>query len=235
MRLTILAILAATVFLGEPALALGPQDVYGVWRQPESGSVMQIYSCQEAICAKAVSQPGDAGKDIKNPDQRLRDRALAGVETWRHAKATAPLQWSGMAYDPANGATVYGTLHLTGDSELVVASCNLDAMPCVERMWRKVLSEVAGDFTTLVAQATPGGAAAKIIQRRASYRVRLHRASQPEAATAVAEAPPRRRIRSHKAPARHNAEEGETANAADAGNSANNAGNRGIFSGLMNW
>ncbi len=136
-------------------MAFGPQDIYGVWRQPDSGALIQIYPCDGSVCAKVVSAPDPTAKDVKNPNPALRDRPILGIETWRHAKETAPLQWSGSAYNPLDGATVYGTLHLTGDTALEVASCNLEIMPCSERTWTKVAAGTPAAFTTLVSQSEP--------------------------------------------------------------------------------
>jgi uncharacterized protein (DUF2147 family) len=156
MRLTTLPVIGAAAFLGaHAASALSAQDVFGVWRNPDNGSLIQIYPCDGSICAKIVLVPDATIKDVKNPDPALRGRPLVGIDTWRHAKETAPLQWSGSAYNPLDGATVYGTLHLASDAALVEASCNLEVMPCFERTWTKVSAEKAGVFTTLVSQSEP--------------------------------------------------------------------------------
>ena len=139
MRLSTLPVIGVTAFLGGvPASALSPQDVYGVWRHPDNGSLIQIYPCDGAICAKVVSVLDPNRKDTNNPDPALRDRPIVGIVLWRHAKETGRLQWSGSAYNPLDGAIHYGTLHLTGDATLVVASCNLNVMPCFERTWTKI-------------------------------------------------------------------------------------------------
>ncbi len=153
MRLSTLPVIGVTAFLGAvPASALSPQDVYGVWRHPDNGSLIQIYPCDGAICAKVMSVADPNRKDVNNPDPALRDRPIVGIVIWRHAKETARLQWSGSAYNPLDGATHYGTLHLTGDTALVVASCNLNVMPCFERTWTKVSPETAKAISTLVSQ-----------------------------------------------------------------------------------
>ena len=153
MRLSTLAVIGAAAYLSAvPALALGLQDVYGVWRHPDNGSLIQIYRCGGGICAKVVSVLDPNRTDVKNPDPALRGRPVVGIEIWRHAKETAPLQWSGSAYNPLDGATLYGTLHLTSETTLVVASCNLNVMPCFERTWTKVPSETAKTVSKLVSQ-----------------------------------------------------------------------------------
>jgi uncharacterized protein (DUF2147 family) len=153
MRLSTLPVIGVTAFLGAvPACSLGAQDVYGTWRHPDNGSLIQIYPCDSAICAKVVSVDDPNRKDVNNPDPALRDRPIVGIVIWRHARETARLQWSGSSYSPLDGATHYGTLHLTGDTTLVVASCNLSVMPCFERTWTKVSNETAPAISTLVSQ-----------------------------------------------------------------------------------
>jgi uncharacterized protein (DUF2147 family) len=144
MRLSVLPFVGAAALLNAgPASALSSQDVYGVWRHPDNGSLMEVYPCDGGICAKAVTVQDDQRKDGKNPDPALRGRPVAGIEIWRHAKETAPLQWSGSGYNPLDGVTLYGTLRLTGETALVIASCNLNVMPCLDRTWTKVLPETA--------------------------------------------------------------------------------------------
>jgi uncharacterized protein (DUF2147 family) len=156
MRLSTLPVIGVTAFLSTtPASALNPQDVYGVWRHPDNGSLIQIYPCDGALCAKVVSVADPSRKDANNPDPALRDRPIVGIVLWRHAKETARLQWSGSGYNPLDGATYYGTLHLTGDTTLVVASCNLNVMPCFERTWTKIPPETAKTASTLVFQPQP--------------------------------------------------------------------------------
>jgi uncharacterized protein (DUF2147 family) len=165
MRLIRLLVIGVVAFLNAvPALALGPQDIYGVWKHPDNGSLIQIYPCDGSICARIVSVPNPAVRDAKNPDPALRGRPVTGVETWRHARETAPLQWSGSAYNPADGATVYGTLKLTGETSLAVASCNLDVMPCFEQTWMKLPPEIVSAIPSLAWQpqlAQPAGATPK--------------------------------------------------------------------------
>ena len=149
MRLSALLVIGVTAFLGAvPASALSSEDVYGIWRHPDNGSLIQIYPCDGAICAKVVSVLDPNRKDVGNPNPALRDRPVVGIVIWRHAKETARFQWSGSAYNPLDGTTQYGTLQLTGDTTLVVASCNLNAMPCFERTWTKVSPETAKEVST---------------------------------------------------------------------------------------
>ncbi len=150
---TLRAAIGVTAFLGAaPASAASAHDVYGVWRHPDNGSLIQIFPCDGAICAKIVWVADTKRRDIHNPDPALRNRPLVGIEIWRHAKETARLQWSGSGYNSLDGAVYYGTVHLTGATTLVVAGCNLSVTPCFERTWTKVDAETAKAVSTLTLQ-----------------------------------------------------------------------------------
>ncbi len=153
---TLQAAIAVAALLGAlPASALDRHDVQGIWRHPDNGSLIQVYPCDGAICAKVVWVLDQTRTDIKNPDPALRDRPIVGIVIWRHAKETANLQWSGSSYNSLDGATYYGTLNLTSEKTLVVAGCNLSVTPCFERTWTKVNAETAKAVSTTAPQPQP--------------------------------------------------------------------------------
>jgi uncharacterized protein (DUF2147 family) len=168
MRLsTLLAAIGMAALLGAlPACAQDKNDVQGIWRHPDNGSLIQIYSCDDAICAKIVSVTDQTRTDIKNPDPALRKRPIVGIVIWRHAKETANLQWSGSSYNPLDGAIYYGTLHLTSPTTLVVAGCNLSVTPCFERTWKKVAPETAKAVLTTVSRSRKERPAAKAVAEK---------------------------------------------------------------------
>ncbi len=139
-----LAAVTATLFLGASHVwALDLQDLYGVWRYPENGSLIQIYACGKATCAKVVRVTDPSRKDIYNPDPALRNRPIVGIVMWQHGKETGPLQWSGSLYNTLDGRTYYGTLRLTGKTALTLSGCYLHVMLCEHRTWTKLKPEMA--------------------------------------------------------------------------------------------
>ncbi len=192
---TLQAAIGVTAFLGAgPASALSAQDVYGIWRHPDNGSLIQIYPCDGAICAKVVWVADPKRKDIHNPDPALRDRPIVGIEIWRHARETARFQWSGSAYNSLDGAVYYGTVHLTGSTTLVVAGCNLSVTPCFERTWTKAETEVAKPVSTTVlqpqvSQPKQAPAAKKKIAKKPKAPP-VHKAKKPKERPKVRTAPP---------------------------------------------
>jgi uncharacterized protein (DUF2147 family) len=145
MRLSTLpAVIALAAFSASiPAFALDRHDIQGIWRHPDTGSLIQIYSCGGGICAKVVSTVDPNLKDVKNPDPALRDRPVAGLVLWQRPKESGDLQWIGSAYNAADGGTYYGTLHLTSPATLAVSSCNLSAMLCADQIWTKTDPQTA--------------------------------------------------------------------------------------------
>ncbi len=168
MRLsTLRAAAGVAALLGAyPASALDRHDVQGIWRHPDNGSLIQVYPCDGAICAKIVWVMDQTRTDIKNPDPALRDRPIVGIVVWRHARETANLQWSGSAYNTLDGATYYGTVHLTSPTTLVVAGCNLNVTPCFERTWTKADTETAKAVSTMVSPPPKAQPAAKPVVQK---------------------------------------------------------------------
>jgi uncharacterized protein (DUF2147 family) len=119
------------------ASALERRDIEGFWQHPDSGSLIQIYSCDGGICARVVSTPEPNLKDVKNPDPSLRGRPVAGLVLWRHPKESGDFQWIGTSYNIADGGTYYGTMHLTGPSTLALSVCNLSVIHCADQTWTK--------------------------------------------------------------------------------------------------
>ncbi len=190
---TLQAVIGITAFLGAgPASALSSQDVYGVWRHPDNGSLIRIYSCGGALCAKIVWVADPKRTDIHNPDPTLRKRPIAGIVIWRRAKRTADFQWSGSSYNTLDGATYYGTLQLASPAKLVVAGCNLSETPCFERTWTKVDAETAKAVTAVVSQPKKAPVAEKKKTVRKQKKARpVRRVRKPQRRPRVRAAPRR--------------------------------------------
>jgi uncharacterized protein (DUF2147 family) len=161
MRLSALpaAIVLAAVSASVPASALDRHDIQGIWRHPDTGSLIQIYSCGGGICAKVVSTVDPNLKDVKNPDPALRDRPVAGLVVWQHPKESGDLQWIGSAYNTADGGTYYGTMLLTSPATLAVSSCNLSVMLCADQIWTKSAPQTAKAILAPVSQPKTAPAA----------------------------------------------------------------------------
>jgi uncharacterized protein (DUF2147 family) len=100
------------------AVAVVPSSsVMGDWATPTT-SVVRIYPCGNAVCAKIVKLSKDAPDkmDSKNPESSLRNRRLCGLDVGSgfHQVDASHLE-NGHLYDPKNGHTYSGTIVANGD------------------------------------------------------------------------------------------------------------------------
>ena len=70
-----MAIVAAAPLAGQE------NGVIGYWKEPQ-GSVIHVETCGQNVCATlvAISPSAPARIDGKNPDRKLRDRSLCGLQ-----------------------------------------------------------------------------------------------------------------------------------------------------------
>ena len=198
------AIALAAFSASVPASALDRHDIQGIWRHPDTGSLIQIYSCGGGICAKVVSTVDPNLKDVKNPDPALRDRPVAGLVIWQHPKESGDLQWIGSAYNAADGGTYYGTMLLTGPATLAVSSCNLSVMLCADEVWTKSDPQAAKAILAPVSQPKTAPAAptpAAPVQAVAAPAAPVRAAPAPAAPVQAVAAAPAAPVRAASAPA----------------------------------
>lgn len=129
---------AAFCIASTEAQALSDEDVLGVWRDPDSGSHIQMYRCGESACAKVVQVKEPGRKDVHNPNPALRDRPVVGVVIMNGGKKVAPLQWKGSLYNTRDGGTYDGTLTLVSENQLKLRGCIMGGLICAGPTWEKV-------------------------------------------------------------------------------------------------
>jgi uncharacterized protein (DUF2147 family) len=141
MRVLITLMLAAVGLYAAsaPALALKDNDVFGKWRDVESGGLLEIYPCGGAVCIKIaqVTKPG-VPKDVNNPDRALRNRPLLGVVIMADGTKSGPAVWGGHLYNTQDGRTYKGSIKLVSEKKVKVSGCVLGGLICSGREWRKV-------------------------------------------------------------------------------------------------
>jgi uncharacterized protein (DUF2147 family) len=138
-KLFVLIALAAMPLLGAaPASAVSDDDIIGVWRHPDNGSNIQIYTCGGGACAKVVSVADPGRKDTHNPDPKLRSRPVVGVVIMNGGKKVGPLKWQGRLYNTLDGGTYSGTLELMSEKQLKLSGCVLGGLVCDSRVWTRV-------------------------------------------------------------------------------------------------
>jgi uncharacterized protein (DUF2147 family) len=135
------ALLTAVCLLGfanTPAFALKDEDIFGVWRDPGSGSHIRMYRCGKSACAKVVQVEDKGRKDIHNPNPALRSRPVVGVVIMKGGKKVGPFKWKGNLYNTRDGGTYIGTLTLVSETELKLEGCILGGLICAGPTWMKV-------------------------------------------------------------------------------------------------
>ena len=111
--------MVVSVMLTGSVAAESGRGLQGKWRTP-TGSVVQVYSCANAVCLKLVqiekTVPGS--EDQNNPDPKLRSRSLCGLEMGSGFKPEegGMRAEGGSLYDPKNGKTYSGSLAVEGDT-----------------------------------------------------------------------------------------------------------------------
>jgi uncharacterized protein (DUF2147 family) len=109
-------IAAALAVLAAPVIAQAsgpdPSGVIGHWLSGKKKVMVDIYRCEDELCAKIVwlakpySKSGEFRRDQKNPDPTLRDRGWCGIEVIRGLKAKTDNVWqNGRFYYPKRGQT----------------------------------------------------------------------------------------------------------------------------------
>jgi|EndMetStandDraft_9_1072997.scaffolds.fasta_scaffold46695_1 uncharacterized protein (DUF2147 family) len=136
--LVLIAAAAMPLLAAGPASAVSDDDLIGVWRHPDNGSHIQIYSCGASACAKVASVTEAGRKDVHNPDPKLRDRPVVGVVIMNGGKKVGPLKWQGRLYNTLDGGTYSGTLELMSEKQLKLSGCVLGGLICDSRVWTRV-------------------------------------------------------------------------------------------------
>ncbi len=123
------ATIAAVLLTAAPVLAAGGDDILGIWVTPEGRTHVEIYKDGETYSGKIIwlgepDYPADddrdmAGKpkvDRENPDQKLRDQPLVGLQLLRNLQASGSSWKNGSIYDPKEGKTYKCKASLKGDT-----------------------------------------------------------------------------------------------------------------------
>ncbi len=137
-----------------PTQASLANDAIGVWLTDEGKAKVRLTDCGNRLCSEIVwlREPNDENgrplRDLYNPDPKLRNRTIMGIEILQNLTPAGPSQWQGQIYNPENGK-VY-TAHLTvGRQELRLKGCVSWGWPCGEQTWIRVKD------TAQVAKAQP--------------------------------------------------------------------------------
>ncbi len=129
--------LTAALLAATPAFASEP--VTGRWVTEEKDAVVAIAPCGKAMCGAVdrflVPPPqGLDQRDINNPDAKLRNRKLLGMEILTSFVADGKV-WRGRIYDPKSGKSYRSIIRRKGPNVLEVKGCI--GPFCQTQEWRK--------------------------------------------------------------------------------------------------
>ena len=119
----VLAVIAAPDF--SRAAEPDPSAVLGHWIDSQDNVAIEIYPCEEELCAKiawlrkSYYKSGEFRRDKKNPDPALRRRPWCGIELVRGLKPRSDTFWSrGQFYYVKKGKTYDLDIELKEDDQL---------------------------------------------------------------------------------------------------------------------
>jgi len=130
---SIAAVFVAVFLLTALLLAAAePLTIAGVWTTDEAKARVEVFERDGMFCAKILSMaepnfPADDKKgmggqpriDRENPDPKLRNRPVIGLEIMRGLKPAGPNKWDGgKIYDPETGNTYSCKMTLVSSNEV---------------------------------------------------------------------------------------------------------------------
>jgi len=114
---------ASALALGFVAPAVADPNAVGVWRDNEKGSIIRVYECGGAMCARVMTPYHPGAKDVYNPDPGLRERPVTGLVIMDKAKKSASNSWSGTLYNAEDGKSYSGSMTAVSDDVLQMKGC----------------------------------------------------------------------------------------------------------------
>ena len=117
--------IAAAICTAIPAQAAAP--ISGHWITQSKDGVVEVYECGAALCGKLVKflvnpPAGPGAKDLNNPDKKLRNRTILGMNVLTGFKADGN-EYKGQIYDPKSGKTYRSIVYKGKSGNLIVKGC----------------------------------------------------------------------------------------------------------------
>jgi uncharacterized protein (DUF2147 family) len=136
------AAVMAVCLAGASAGAVGAD--LGTWMNSEQKGKIQLRECgEDGLCGNIVwlkdpvDENGKPWRDMLNPDPKLRNRPVIGLDVLIGAKKIGPMTWQGQIYDPEVGK-VYYLKHLKiGSKQVEIKGCLSTGWPCRTKYWSK--------------------------------------------------------------------------------------------------
>ena len=139
------ALVLGTLFICNTGRA---SELFGEWATPGNSAHVRIERCaseRDLLCGvitwlwEPLDAKGEAIRDAKNPDPRLRTQAVIGLSLLKQFRQTASEDLiEGQIYNPENGRNYNASLRLRSPDVLEVKGCLL--FVCDTQVWRRVES-----------------------------------------------------------------------------------------------
>lgn len=108
----VIAFVAALLGCAGPSAA---SNVFGLWREPDMGALVELYRCDKALCGRLIDLPVSApAQDLKNPVPALQSRPLVGLQVVEGFRRIDDGPWIGGGGDGREPGRIY--LPLNGDT-----------------------------------------------------------------------------------------------------------------------
>lgn len=113
----IIATLIIGSMVGWPAYGQNSNGVLGTWLSEKKTARIQVYRQKDKLYGKIVWVQDASTKDVNNPDEKLRNRPLIGLNLLSDFEEDGENTWSGgKIYDPESGKTYSCKMTLKGNT-----------------------------------------------------------------------------------------------------------------------
>ena len=116
------------------AVGAAPEEILGEWNNAEKDAKIEIFSCGDRYCGRIIwlkepvyldgspdGTPGTPKLDHNNPEPARRKDPIIGLQIVRDFLYDGEHRWSGgTVYDPKNGKTYKGKMHLLSPDALAL-------------------------------------------------------------------------------------------------------------------
>ncbi|KKC26300.1 DUF2147 domain-containing protein [Sphingomonas sp. SRS2] len=123
------------------AAAASPDTVVGRWKTETRNGIVEITHCGQSLCGKLLSSDGitanPALKDVKNKDEKLRGRALKGVQLLGGFTLKNGVWDGGTIYNAEDGKTYDARITPVDANTLKLRGCVFVPL-CKNQTWTRV-------------------------------------------------------------------------------------------------
>ena len=129
-------------------------QILGLWLTADSKARIEVYKNSEQYAGKIVwlKEPTKNGRpavDDKNPDEKLRNRPILGMELMYGFVYDEDATWvDGQVYDPESGDEYSGKLRLVNDSTMALRGYVLIPLLGRTETWTRVKTGQSTENTT---------------------------------------------------------------------------------------